>query len=138
MVENKNIRIVKEDAVLGGDYGVSHTLEFGYGYDKFVYPYTVSFCGEGKYEVIIKDKRAVARKVEEVNMFMGDLGHTVEEMGKANIRAYAETLKEEILSHAPDIVTEIKCPDCQYRNRPLLDTATVIEIIDDLKKKMAQ
>ena len=36
MVENKNIRIVKEDAVLGGDYGVSHTLEFGYEYDKFV------------------------------------------------------------------------------------------------------
>ena len=59
-------------------------------------------------------------------------------MGKANIRAYAATLKEEILSHAPYIVTEIKCPDGQYRNRPLLDTATVIEIIDDLKKKMAQ
>lgn len=138
MVENKNIRIVKEDAVLGGNYGVSHTLEFGYGYDKFVYPYTVSFCGEGKYEVIIKNKRAVARKVEEVNMFMGDFGHTVEEMGKANIRAYAETLKEEILSHAPDTVTEIKCPDGRDRKRPLLDTATVVEIIDDLKKKMAE
>lgn len=61
-----------------------------------------------------------------------------EEMGKANIRAYAERLKEEILSHAPDIVTEIKCPDGQYRNRPLLDAATVVEIIDELKKEMAE
>lgn len=48
-----------------------------------------------------------------------------EEMGKANI-------------HAPDIVTEIKCPDGQYRNRPLLDVATVVEIIDELKKEMAE
>lgn len=61
-----------------------------------------------------------------------------EEMGKANIRAYAERLKEEILNHAPDIVTTIKCPDDRYRNRPLLDMATVVEIIDDLKKKMAE
>lgn len=34
------------------------------GYDDFVYPYTVSFCSEGKYEVIIKGKKAIARKVE--------------------------------------------------------------------------
>lgn len=61
-----------------------------------------------------------------------------EEMGKANIRAYAERLKEEILNHTPDIVTKIKCPDDQYRNRPLLDMATVVEIIDDLKKKMVE
>ena len=37
---------------------------FGYGYDDFVYPYTVSFCSEGRYEVIIKGKKAIARKVE--------------------------------------------------------------------------
>lgn len=60
-----------------------------------------------------------------------------EEMGKANIRAYVENLKKGILNHAPDIVTEIKCPDGQYRNRPLLDIATVIEIVDELKKEMA-
>lgn len=34
------------------------------GYDDFVYPYIVSFCSEGKYEVIIKGKKAIARKVE--------------------------------------------------------------------------
>lgn len=28
------------------------------------YPYTVSFCSEGRYEVIIKGKKAIARKVE--------------------------------------------------------------------------
>lgn len=37
---------------------------FRYGYDDFVYPYTVSFCSEGRYEVIIKGKKAIARKVE--------------------------------------------------------------------------
>lgn len=61
-----------------------------------------------------------------------------EEMGKANIRAYAEKLKEKILNHTPDIVTEIKCSDGQYRNRPLLDMATVIKIVDDLKKEMTE
>jgi len=59
-------------------------------------------------------------------------------MSKSNYEKYAEILKEEILNHVPDIVTEIKCPDGQYRNRPLLDMATVVEIIDDLKKKMAE
>lgn len=62
----------------------------------------------------------------------------VEVIEKANIRAYAKKLKKEILNHAPDIVTEIKCPDGQYRNRPLLDMATVIEIIDELKKEMTE
>ena len=47
-------------------------------------------------------------------------------------------LKKEILNHTPDIVTEIKYPDGQYRNRPLLDMATVIEIIDELKKEMTE
>ena len=60
-----------------------------------------------------------------------------EEMGEANIRAYAERLKKEIINHANDIVTEIKCPDDQYRNRPLLDKATVIEIINAMENEMA-
>lgn len=60
-----------------------------------------------------------------------------EEMEKANIRAYVEKLKNEILNHAPDIVTEIKCPDGQYRNRLLLDMATVIEIVDEETQKAA-
>lgn len=63
MVENKNIRIVKEDAVLGNECN-EHEKTFCRGYDDFVYPYTVSFCSEGKYEVVIKGKTAVARKVE--------------------------------------------------------------------------
>lgn len=62
----------------------------------------------------------------------------VEVIGKANIRAYARKLKKEILNHAPDIITEIRCPDGQYRNKPLLDMATVIEIIDELKKEMTE
>ena len=62
----------------------------------------------------------------------------VEIIGKANIRAYARKLKKEILNHAPDIITEIRCPDGQYRNKPLLDMATVIEIIDELKKEMTE
>lgn len=49
-----------------------------------------------------------------------------------------KNLKKEILNHAPDTVTEIKCPDGQYRNRPLLDVATVIEIVDEMKKEMAE
>lgn len=69
-------------------------------------------------------------EVREMNKF--------EEMGKANIRAYAERLKKEIINHANDIVTEIKCPDGQYRNRPLLDKATVIEIINVLENEIAE
>ena len=63
MVENKNIRIVKEDAVLGNECNKNEKT-FCCGYDGFVYPYTVSFCSEGKYEVVIKGKKAIARKVE--------------------------------------------------------------------------
>lgn len=62
----------------------------------------------------------------------------VEVIAKANIRAYVKKLKKEILNHAPDVVTEIKCSDGQYRNRPLLDMATVIEIVDELKKEMTE
>lgn len=63
MEKYKNIRIVTEDAVLG-NHCKEHTKTFGCGYKSFVYPYTVSFWDEGKYEVIIKGKKAVARKIE--------------------------------------------------------------------------
>lgn len=36
---------------------------YDHGYDDFVYPYTVSFYGEGKYEVVIKGKKATVEKV---------------------------------------------------------------------------
>lgn len=58
-----------------------------------------------------------------------------EEMGKANVRDFCEKLRGEILSHKVDLVAEIKCPDGQYRNRPLLDVATVLEIMGDVLKK---
>lgn len=61
-----------------------------------------------------------------------------EEMGKASIRAYVKRLKKEIINHANDIVTEIKCPDEQYGNRSLLDKATVIEIINALENEMTE
>ena len=63
MIENKNIRIVKEDMVLGNVCDKSEKT-FGYGYDDFQYPLTVSFCSEGKYEVVIKGKYAVAKRVD--------------------------------------------------------------------------
>ena len=63
MVETQNMRIVKEDAVLGNGCECCES-SYGYGYDDFVYPYTVSFCSEGKYEVVIKGKKAIARKIE--------------------------------------------------------------------------
>lgn len=63
MIKNKNIRIVEEDMVLGNGYNKSEK-SFGYGYDDFQYPLTVSFCSEGKYEVVIKGKKAVAIKIE--------------------------------------------------------------------------
>ena len=62
MIENKNIRIIKEDMVLGNGCDESE-VKFGYGYDDFQYPLTVSFCSEGRYEVIIKGKHAVAKRV---------------------------------------------------------------------------
>lgn len=63
MVEMKTIKIVKEDAIVGNDCKKS-IKEYKQGYDNFVYPYTVSFCDEGKYEVVIKEKKAMVRKVE--------------------------------------------------------------------------
>jgi hypothetical protein len=62
MIENKNIRIVKEDAVVGNGCN-EHTRSFGYGYDNFQYPFTVSFCSEGEYRVVIKGKEANVKKI---------------------------------------------------------------------------
>lgn len=63
MIKNKNIRVVEEDAVLGNGCDRCEN-SFGQGYDDFSYPYTVSFYSEGKYEVVIKGKKAIARRVE--------------------------------------------------------------------------
>ena len=61
------------------------------------------------------------------------------EMGKANVRDFYEKLRGEIFSSKIDLVAEIKCPDGQYRNRPLLDVATVLEIMDNvLEKEMSR
>ena len=57
------------------------------------------------------------------------------EMGKANVRDFCEKLREEILSSKVDLVAEVKCPDGQYRNRPLLDVATVLEIMGNVLEK---
>lgn len=70
--------------------------------------------------------------------FRGKTEESYVTKGQKYLEIYAEILKEEITNYAPDIVTEIKCPNGQYKNRPLLDMATVVEIIDDLKKKMAE
>lgn len=63
MIENRNIRIVKEDAVVGNGCNKC-TKTFDGGYDDFQYPFTVSFCGEGEYKVVIKGKFAEVVKVK--------------------------------------------------------------------------
>lgn len=64
MIKNENVRAVTEDAVVGNKCCKSSSKTYGDGYDGFVYPYTVSFYSEGKYEVIIKGRKATVRKVE--------------------------------------------------------------------------
>ena len=64
MVETRSIRIVKEDAVLGGTGAQKYTHIFGEGYDGVRFPFTISFCEEGEYRVIIKGKKVRAIKVE--------------------------------------------------------------------------
>jgi hypothetical protein len=61
MIENKNIRIVKEDAVVGNGCN-RFEKSFGYGYDEFQFPLTVSFCSDGKYTVVIEGKKAIIKK----------------------------------------------------------------------------
>lgn len=63
MVENKNIKVVTEDAVIGNGCNKC-TKQFDDGYDDFQYPFTVSFCSEGEYKVVIKGKAAIAEKVK--------------------------------------------------------------------------
>lgn len=53
----------KEEAVLGNGRNSSEII-FGQGHNSFVFPYTVSFCSEGRYEVVIEGKKAIARKIE--------------------------------------------------------------------------
>lgn len=67
---------------------------------------------------IIKSKRKEEIKVN--NMF--------EEMGKANIRAFCDKLEDKVLNHTPDVIAEC----------PLLETTTVINIIRELRKEMAE
>ena len=64
MVKHNKAREVIEDAVVGNNC-VKAQKTFGMGYDAFQFPYTVSFDAEGKYEGIIKGKKAIVRKVEE-------------------------------------------------------------------------
>lgn len=59
-------------------------------------------------------------EVREMNKF--------EEMGKANIKAFCDKLEDEVLNHTPDVIAE----------KPLLETATVIDIIRELRKEMAE
>lgn len=63
MVKNRNIRIVEEDAVMGKDECRKFTKTFCRGYNDFQYPFTVSFCSEGEYRVVIKGKEAVVEMV---------------------------------------------------------------------------
>lgn len=63
MIKHKEIRIVEEDLVVGDEPTVAE-IKFGYGYDNFQFPLTVSFCSHGKYEVEIKGKRAMVKRIE--------------------------------------------------------------------------
>jgi hypothetical protein len=63
MVKHHKIREVVEDAVVG-TYCKQAEKTFGIGYDSFQFPFTVSFDCEGKYEVVIKGKHAIVKKVE--------------------------------------------------------------------------
>lgn len=56
------------------------------------------------------------------------MNNMFEEMGKANIRAFCDKLEDKVLNHIPDVVAE----------SPLLEVATVINIIRELRKEMAE
>lgn len=62
MIENKNVRIVVEDAVIGKK-PESVTREYMTGYREFQFPFTVSFCDEGEYKVTIKGKKAIVKRI---------------------------------------------------------------------------
>ena len=44
---------------------------------------------------------------------------------------FCHKLRDEVLRHKLDLVADVKCPDGEYRSRPLLDVATVLNIIED-------
>ena len=46
-----------------------HEKTFCRGYGGFVYPYTVSFCNEGKYKVVIKGKRQSQEKLSKAAFY---------------------------------------------------------------------
>ena len=63
MIKNHNVKEVIEDAVVGKTRYKSEKT-FGFGYDSFQFPFTVSFDSEGEYRVVIKGKQAIVEKVE--------------------------------------------------------------------------
>ena len=63
MIENKNVRVVKEDVVIGNGCNQAD-IEFGSGYDNFQFPLTISFCDHGVYTVKIDGKKAFVKKEE--------------------------------------------------------------------------
>lgn len=62
MIKHKEIRIVEEDLVVDDKTTVAER-KFGYGYDDFKFPLTVSFCSHGKYLVEIKGKTATVKRI---------------------------------------------------------------------------
>lgn len=62
MIKHKEIRNVEEDLVVGDKTTVAER-SFGYGYEEFQFPLTVSFYSHGKYEVEIKGKRATVKRL---------------------------------------------------------------------------
>ena len=56
MIENKNVRVVVEDAVIGKK-PESVTREYMTGYREFQFPFTVSFCDEGDIKSQLKAKK---------------------------------------------------------------------------------
>ena len=64
MVKNREVKEVTEDGAVGGNRGTKTEKTYSHGFDDFQFPYTVSFYGKGKYEVVIEGKSAKVRKVE--------------------------------------------------------------------------
>ena len=64
MIKHKEIRIVEEDLVVGRMTEVAVAeISFVNGSENFQFPLTVSFCSHGKYEVEIKGKKAVVKRI---------------------------------------------------------------------------
>ena len=66
MVENRKVKIVTEDIVMGGENGSKNmaSTSFCSGFDDFQFPLTVSFHEHGEYIVKIEGKKAVVEKVK--------------------------------------------------------------------------